>query len=214
MQENSELKNLRLNYERDQLLESNIGSNPFIQFKFWFDLVLKANITEPNAMTIATSTKNGIPSARMVLLKGFDETGFTFFTNYESRKGKELLENPFASLLFWWREFERQVRIEGKIEKISRKESEEYFNVRPLKSRYGALTSNQSEVVESREVLEKKFADLEKQFGENPPTPANWGGYKLIPNKFEFWQGRRDRLHDRIVYEKDKADWKIYRLQP
>ena len=214
MQENTELKNLRLNYERDQLLESNISSNPFIQFKFWFDLVLKANITEPNAMTIATATKNGIPSARMVLLKGFDESGFTFFTNYESRKGKELLENHFASLLFWWREFERQVRIEGKIEKIGRKESEEYFNVRPIKSRYGALSSNQSEVVESREVLEKRFAELEKQFGDNPPTPENWGGYKLIPNKFEFWQGRRDRLHDRIVYEKDKDDWTIYRLQP
>jgi pyridoxamine 5'-phosphate oxidase len=165
-------------------------------------------------MTIATATKNGIPSARMVLLKGFDETGFTFFTNYESRKGKELLENPFASLLFWWREFERQVRIEGKIEKISRKESGEYFNLRPLKSRYGALASNQSEVVENREVLEKRFLDLEKQFGDNPPTPVNWGGYKLIPAKFEFWQGRRDRLHDRICYEKDKGDWTIYRLQP
>ena len=214
MQENSELKNLRLNYERDQLLESNIGSNPFIQFKFWFDLVLKSEVIEPNAMTIATATKNGIPSARMVLLKGFDETGFTFFTNYGSRKGKELFENPFASLLFWWREFERQVRIDGKIEKISRKESEEYFNVRPLKSRYGALTSNQSKVVENREVLEKRFLDLEKQFSENPPTPENWGGYKLIPNKFEFWQGRRDRLHDRICYEKDKDDWTIYRLQP
>ena len=181
MQEYNELKNLRLNYERDQLLESNIGSNPFIQFRFWFDLVLKDNITEPNAMTIATATKNGIPSARMVLLKGFDETGFTFFTNYESRKGKELLENPFASLLFWWREFERQVRIEGKIEKISRKESEEYFNVRPIKSRYGALSSNQSEVIENREILEKRFLDFEKQFGDNPPTPENWGGYKLIP---------------------------------
>ena len=214
MQENNELKNLRLSYERDQLLESNVSSNPFIQFRLWFDLVLKAEIIEPNAMTIATAAKNGRPSARVVLLKGFDETGFTFFTNYGSRKGKELTENPFASLLFWWREFERQVRIEGKIEKISRKDSEEYFNVRPLKSRYGALTSNQSEVVENREVLEKRFLDLEKQFGENPPTPENWGGYKLIPSKFEFWQGRRDRLHDRICYEKDKDDWKIYRLQP
>ncbi len=214
MQENNQLKNLRLNYEQDQLLESRINKDPFVQFKLWFDLILKANITEPNAMTIATATKNGIPSARMVLLKEFDETGFTFFTNYESRKGKNLLENPFAALLFWWREFERQVRIEGKIVQISRKESEEYFNLRPLKSRYGALTSNQSEAVESREVLEKRFAELEKQFGENPPTPENWGGYKLIPNKFEFWQGRRDRLHDRICYEKDKDDWTIYRLQP
>lgn len=214
MQENNELKNLRLSYERDQLLESNVSKDPFIQFKIWFDLVVKAEVIEPNAMTIATSTKNGIPSARMVLLKGFDETGFTFFTNYESRKGKELLDNPLASLLFWWREFERQVRIEGTIEKISRKDSEEYFNVRPLKSRYGALSSNQSEIVKNREVLEKRFFDLEKQFGENPPTPENWGGYKLLPNKFEFWQGRRDRLHDRICYEKVNNDWKIYRLQP
>lgn len=214
MQENNELKNLRLSYERDQLLESNVSKDPFIQFKIWFDLVVKAEVIEPNAMTIATSTKNGIPSARMVLLKGFDETGFTFFTNYESRKGKELLDNPLASLLFWWREFERQVRIEGTIEKISRKDSEEYFNVRPLKSRYGALSSNQSEIVKNREVLEKRFSDLEKQFGENPPTPENWGGYKLLPNKFEFWQGRRDRLHDRICYEKVNNDWKIYRLQP
>ncbi len=214
MQENNELKNLRLSYERDQLLESNVSKDPFNQFKIWFDLVVKAEVIEPNAMTIATSTKYGIPSARMVLLKGFDETGFTFFTNYESRKGKELLDNPLASLLFWWREFERQVRIEGKIEKISRKDSEEYFNVRPLKSRYGALSSNQSEIVKNREVLEKRFSDLEKQFGENPPTPENWGGYKLLPNKFEFWQGRRDRLHDRICYEKVNNDWKIYRLQP
>ncbi len=214
MQENNKLKNMRANYEQDQLLESNISNNPFIQFNFWFDLVLKANIIEPNAMTIATATKSGLPSARVVLLKGFDETGFTFFTNYGSRKGKELLENPFASLLFWWREFERQVRIEGKIQKISREESQKYFNLRPLKSRFGALTSNQSEVITGREILEKKFAELEKQFGENPPTPENWGGYKLIPNKFEFWQGRRDRLHDRICYEKVKDVWTIFRLQP
>jgi pyridoxamine 5'-phosphate oxidase len=214
MQENDQLKNMRLNYEQDQLLESNINKNPFLQFKLWFELVVKANIIEPNAMTFATATRNGIPSARMVLLKEFDETGLTFFTNYGSRKGKELSENPFASLLFWWREFERQVRIEGEIVKISRKDSEEYFYLRPLKSRYGALASAQSEVVKSREALEKKFADLEKQFGDNPPTPENWGGYKLIPTKFEFWQGRRDRLHDRIVYEKVEDDWKIYRLQP
>lgn len=214
MQENNELKNLRLSYECDQLLESNVSNNPFIQFSLWFDLVLKAEISEPNAMTIATADKNGMPSARMVLLKGFDETGFTFFTNYGSRKGKELSENPFASLLFWWKEFERQVRIEGKINKISREESQEYFNVRPLKSRYGALASNQSEVISNRELLENKFAYLEKQFGDNPPIPENWGGYKLIPNKFEFWQGRQDRLHDRICYEKVKDEWKIYRLQP
>ena len=136
------------------------------------------------------------------------------FLNYKSRKGKELLENPFASVLFLWLQLERQVRIEGKVEKISRKESEDYFNVRPLKSRIGALASNQSEVIENREMLEKKFDDFEKRFGENPPMPEKWGGYKLIPNRFEFWQGRENRLHDRIVYEKVQSDWKIYRLQP
>jgi pyridoxamine 5'-phosphate oxidase len=165
-------------------------------------------------MTIATATKEGIPSARVVLLKGFDETGFVFYTNYHSRKGKELNDNPFAAILFWWREFERQIRIEGKIEKISRKESEEYFNQRPLKSRYGTLASEQSEIIENREVLEKRFADLEKQYGANPPTPENWGGYKLIPAKFEFWQGRTSRLHDRICYHKENNNWKIFRLQP
>ena len=214
MQENDDLRNMRLNYEQGQLLESNIVSDPFLQFKKWFDLVLNAKVIEPNAMTMATSTKDGVPSARVVLLKGFDESGFIFFTNYGSRKGKEITENPVASALFWWREFERQVRIEGKIEKVSRAESEKYFNLRPLKSRYGALASNQSEKVESREVLEKRFAELEKQFGENPPTPENWGGYKLIPSRFEFWQGRRDRLHDIIVYEKTENKWSIYRLQP
>ena len=214
MQENHDLKNMRLSYEQDQLLESSINKNPFKQFRIWFDKVVDSKIVEPNAMTLATVSKSGIPSARVVLLKDFDETGFTFFTNYLSRKGKDLSENPNAAILFWWKEFERQLRIEGKIEKISKQESEKYFNVRPLKSRYGALASNQSEVVESREVLEKRFTDLEKQFNDNPPMPKNWGGYKLIPNKFEFWQGRESRLHDRIVYEKTTNDWKFYRLQP
>lgn len=214
MQENHDLKNMRLSYEQDQLLESSINKNPFMQFRIWFDKVLEAKIIEPNAMTLATASKSGIPSVRVVLLKEFDETGFTFFSNYQSRKGKDLNENPNAAILFWWKEFERQVRIEGKIEKISKEESVKYFNVRPLKSRYGALTSNQSEVVASREVLEKRFAELENQFGENPPMPDDWGGYKLVPNKFEFWQGRENRLHDRIVYEKSKNIWKIYRLQP
>ena len=214
MQEKNQLKNMRLIYERDQLLESNIDKNPFVQFKLWFELVVKSEIVEPNAMTLATATKSGIPSARVVLLKKFDESGFTFFTNYGSRKGKELLENPVAALLFWWKEFERQIRIEGKIEKISKNDSQAYFNVRPLKSRYGALASNQSEVIDDRKILEDKFSDLGKKFGDNPPMPGNWGGYKLVPFKFEFWQGRRDRLHDRICYEKQNADWKIFRLQP
>ncbi|GIK23124.1 MAG: pyridoxamine 5'-phosphate oxidase [Ignavibacteriales bacterium] len=214
MQKANNLKNMRLNYEQGQLLESNIEMNPFELFSKWFDQAVEAKIIEPNAMTIATATKEGIPSARVVLLKGFDETGFVFYTNYHSRKGKELNDNPFAAILFWWREFERQIRIEGKIEKISRKESEEYFNQRPLKSRYGTLASEQSEIIENREVLEKRFADLEKQYGANPPTPENWGGYKLIPAKFEFWQGRTSRLHDRICYHKENNNWKIFRLQP
>lgn len=214
MQKANNLKNMRLNYEQGQLLESNIEMNPFELFRKWFDQAVEAKIIEPNAMTIATATKEGIPSARVVLLKGFDETGFVFYTNYHSRKGKELNDNPFAAILFWWREFERQIRIEGKIEKISRKESEEYFNQRPLKSRYGTLASEQSEIIENREVLEKRFTDLEKQYGANPPTPENWGGYKLIPAKFEFWQGRTSRLHDRICYHKENNNWKIFRLQP
>jgi len=214
MQKANNLKNMRLNYEQGQLLESNIEMNPFELFRKWFDQAVEAKVIEPNAMTIATATKEGIPSARVVLLKGFDETGFVFYTNYHSRKGKELNDNPFAAILFWWREFERQIRIEGKIEKISRKESEEYFNQRPLKSRYGTLASEQSEIIENREVLEKRFADLEKQYGANPPTPENWGGYKLIPAKFEFWQGRTSRLHDRICYHKENNNWKIFRLQP
>jgi pyridoxamine 5'-phosphate oxidase len=205
---------MRQNYLRNQLLESNIDKNPFVQFKLWFEEVAESDIIEPNAMTIATATKDGIPSVRVVLLKEFDETGFTFFTNYKSRKGKELEENPNAAILFWWGLFERQIRIEGKIERISREDSEAYFNVRPLKSRLGALSSNQSEIIENRQVLENKFSELEKKYGDNPPMPKNWGGYKLIPSKFEFWQGRRDRLHDRIIYERIKNDWKIYRLSP
>lgn len=214
MQENDKLRNMRLSYERDQLIESKISEDPFDQFKSWFDLVIKSEIVEPNAMTIATATKNGIPSARVVLLKEYSDTGFIFFTNYGSRKGKELSENPVASLLFWWREFERQVRIEGRVEKISKVESQKYFNVRPLKSRYGALASNQSEVIKDRIFLESKFAALENKYGDNPPMPENWGGYKLIPSKFEFWQGRQDRMHDRICYEKKNEDWIVYRLSP
>lgn len=214
MNDNNDLKHMRQNYQRNQLLESNIDKNPFVQFKLWFEEVAESDIIEPNAMTIATASKDGIPSVRVVLLKEFDETGFTFFTNYKSRKGKELEENPNAALLFWWGLFERQIRIEGKIQKIIREESEAYFNVRPLKSRIGALSSNQSEIIENREVLENKFSELEKKYGDNPPMPENWGGYKLIPSKFEFWQGRRDRLHDRIVYERINNEWKIYRLSP
>ncbi|MGQ9797993.1 MAG: pyridoxamine 5'-phosphate oxidase [Ignavibacterium sp.] len=207
------ISNLRKNYEKGELNEKMIDKNPFRQFENWFDEILKSNIYEPNAMILATASKN-LPSARVVLLKGFSESGFKFFTNYHSRKGKELEENNNAALLFYWMDFERQVRIEGNIEKISKEESLEYFNSRPLESRYGALASNQSEVIPNREYLEKKFTQLKEQYGDNPPMPENWGGFILKPRLFEFWQGRPSRLHDRIVYEKVSEVWKIYRLSP
>ncbi|MEJ5262223.1 MAG: pyridoxamine 5'-phosphate oxidase [Ignavibacterium sp.] len=207
------LINLRKSYEKGELIESKINPNPFKQFENWFEEVLKSNIYEPNAMILATALDNK-PSARVVLLKGFDETGFKFYTNYLSRKGKQISSNPNAALLFYWMELERQVRIEGKIQKLSREESLEYFNSRPLESRLGALASNQSEVIPDREYLEKKFNQMKDLYGENPPMPENWGGYKLIPDLFEFWQGRPNRLHDRIVYERHESNWKIYRLSP
>lgn len=214
MQENTDLRNLRKNYELNQLSESNIDKDPIVQFTNWFKIVIKKKLLEPNAMILATATKNGIPSVRTVLLKEFDNKGFKFYTNYNSRKGRELAENPFASILFLWLELERQIRIEGKVVKLTRKESLDYFNQRPIKSRYGALASNQSEIIDNRKTLEDRFNELQNRYGDNPPMPNGWGGYKLIPNKFEFWQGRRDRLHDRICYEKTRSGWKIYRLQP
>ena len=214
MEENKTIKNMRLNYEKGQLLESNVDKNPFIQFKLWFDEVTKSGVVEPNAMAIATATKIGIPSVRMVLLKGFDDSGFTFFTNYASRKGREIEDNPLAALLFWWGKLERQIRIEGKIVKVSRESSIEYYNSRPIKSRLGALASNQSEVIRNRQVLVDRFNELEKKYKDNPPMPEKWGGYKLVPHKFEFWQGRNDRLHDRLVFEKNVNDWTLSRLSP
>lgn len=207
------ISNLRKNYEKGELIEEKIDKNPFRQFEIWFDEILKSNIYEPNAMILATSLNN-LPSARVVLLKGFNENGFKFFTNYLSRKGKELEKNNNAALLFYWMEFERQVRIEGNIEKISKEESLEYFNSRPLESRYGALASNQSEVIPDRDYLEKKFTQLKNKYGDTPPMPESWGGFILKPSLFEFWQGRPNRLHDRIVYEKFSEGWKIYRLSP
>lgn len=212
MNENT-LNNLRKNYLRGELLESKIDPNPFKQFELWFEEVLNSDTYEPNAMILATANENK-PSARVVLLKGLDDKGFKFYTNYNSRKGKELSANPNASLLFYWMELERQVRIEGKVEKLSREESLEYFNSRPLESRYGALASNQSEIIPNREYLEQKFSVLREKYGDFPPMPDYWGGFILIPNLFEFWQGRPGRLHDRIVYEKSDNLWKIYRLSP
>jgi pyridoxamine 5'-phosphate oxidase len=199
------------------LTKDSIDANPIRQFQTWFDEVRASGVSEQDAtsMTLATASKDGQPSARIVLLKSFDQRGFVFYTNYHSRKGKELSENPRACLLFYWSELWRQVRIEGDIEKISTAESEAYFQSRPLGSRLGAWASDQSEVVNNRETLESRFAELQKRFGEDVPRPEHWGGYRLRPNSIEFWQGRDNRLHDRLRYRlEEDGSWSIERLGP
>ena len=199
------------------LTKSNIDVNPIRQFQTWIDEVRASGVSEQDAisMTLGTAGKDGQPSARIVLLKSFDDRGFVFYTNYHSRKGKELSENPRACLLFYWPQLWRQVRIEGDIEKVSTMESEAYFQSRPLGSRLGAWASNQSEVVGTREVLEARFAELEERFGNDVPRPEHWGGYRLRPSSIEFWQGRENRLHDRLRYglQGDRT-WIIERLGP
>ncbi|MBN3926125.1 pyridoxamine 5'-phosphate oxidase [Nostoc sp. NMS4] len=207
---------LRKDYTLEGLSELEVELNPFIQFKKWFNQALAAQLPEPNAMTIATATPDGKPSARMVLLKDFDERGFTCFTNYNSHKGQELAENPQAALVFWWAELERQVRISGYVEKVSETESDQYFHSRPANSRLGAWVSNQSEVIESREVLERRLQEFQNKY-ENQEIlrPPHWGGLRVIPTEIEFWQGRSSRLHDRLLYSRlDNGTWKIERLSP
>lgn len=199
------------------LTKDNIDANPIRQFQRWYDEVRANGVSEQDAisMTLATATKDGRPSARIVLLKSFSDLGFVFFTNYLSRKAKELSENSRASLLFYWPQLWRQVRIEGDVEKISAADSETYFQSRPLGSKLGAWASNQSEVVENRETLEARFGELEKRFGEKVPRPEHWGGYSLKPNSIEFWQGRDNRLHDRLRYRlQEDGSWLIERLAP
>ncbi len=209
------LADLRENYKLKSLDISDVDLNPFKQFEVWFNEVLEAEISEPNAMCVATATKEGKPSARVLLLKGFDEKGFVFYTNYESRKGKELAENNQASLLFFWVDLERQIRIEGTVEKVTNEESEKYFKTRPFKSRLGAWASNQSEVISGRYIIIKKFVGYLAKFrSTNVPLPPYWGGYRLKPEEFEFWQGRANRLHDRIRYKKEKDNWILERLSP
>ena len=210
------IANLRKDYSLEGLSETEVNNNPFIQFKKWFEQALAAQLPEPNAMTIATATPDGKPSARMVLLKDFDHRGFVFFTNYNSRKGQELAENPQAALVFWWAELERQVRISGRVEKVSENESDRYYYSRPASSRLGAWVSNQSEVTESREVLEKSWLDFRRQYeNQEIPRPPHWGGLRVIPAEIEFWQGRPRRLHDRLLYTRlDNGIWKIERLSP
>lgn len=206
---------LRLEYTQGGLTEADAGDDPIILFGRWFDAALAAELPEPNAMTLATATPDGKPSARVVLLKGFDDHGFTFFTNYDSRKGRELEVNPHAAVCFLWHPFERQVRIEGTAEKVTPAESDEYFAVRPLGSRLGAWASAQSAVISGREYLQHQHAELTAKYSDGTvPRPTHWGGYRLIADVIEFWQGRPSRLHDRIRFRRMTTGWVRERLAP
>lgn len=210
------IENLRQEYRSASLTEKEVAADPISQFAKWFAEALDGGLYEPNAMTLATATHDGKPSARTMLLKGFDKTGFTFYTNYLSRKGKEISKNPAACIVFFWPELERQVRIEGTLEKVSKEESEKYFQSRPKESQLGAIASQQSQVIPSRDTLENTWKELIEKFADKDvPKPAYWGGYVLKPQIVEFWQGRPGRLHDRIVYKRsDKSSWKIVRIAP
>ena len=210
------IADIRKDYKLRSLSEEDVAADPFTQFQQWWDQAIASDIDEVNAMTLATASNDGIPSARIVLLKGFTSKGFVFFTNYNSYKGKQLDENPKACLVFFWKELERQVRITGLIEKVSAGESDEYFNSRPQNSRIGAIASPQSEVIINRAWLEERENDLKKKFENSPiQRPTHWGGYRVLPINVEFWQGRLGRLHDRIFYDlQPDGGWMIQRLAP
>ena len=210
----SSLADLRKNYALGSLDVADANRDPIRQFEAWFAQAVDAKLPEPNTMTLATVDSRGHPSARIVLIKGVDERGFVFFTNYESRKGREIADNPRASLLFYWIELERQVRIEGTVVKTSADESDAYFASRPLGSRIGAWASEQSQVIESRTLLEAREREISARYGDNPPRPPHWGGYRLVPDAIEFWQGRPSRLHDRLLYTRNRDTWDIVRLSP
>ncbi len=209
-----ELQDLRKSYELAELLEATASADPFAQFDGWLKEAIAAKIPEPNAMTLATVGSNLKPSTRIVLIKGLDERGIVWYTNYDSRKGQELAGNPFASLQFHWVELERTVRIEGRVEKVSAQESDDYFHSRPLGSRIGAWASPQSHVIANREVLEKETERIQALYGDKPPRPPHWGGYRLLPDEWQFWQGRRSRLHDRLRYVQRDGAWERTRLAP
>lgn len=211
----ADVASLRNEYAQLELNEKSCHESPFGQFEKWFDEALNAELIEPNAMVLSTATSDGLPSQRTVLLKGFDNVGFTFYTNYESRKGKEIASNPSTSILFPWYALERQIIITGSAQKTTQEQSAKYFHSRPRGSQLGAYISNQSTELLDRTVLEQKLLDAEKEFeGKEIPLPENWGGYLIIPQRFEFWQGRKSRLHDRIQYEQTNGSWTISRLSP
>jgi pyridoxamine 5'-phosphate oxidase len=210
-----DLSALRQEYAAATLEERSVSPDPFLQFAVWFDQAMAAGLPEPNAMTLATAGMDGLPNARVVLLKELDERGFVFYTNYLSQKGRELDDNPHATLVFLWLELHRQVRIRGRVDKLTGSESDSYFLSRPRESQLGAMASPQSEAVPGREFLEARFTELEKQYRGKPlERPAHWGGYRLLPDSVEFWQGRTGRLHDRLLYTGKPGSWKLKRLAP
>ena len=208
------IADLRQEYMRAGLAEADALADPFAQFERWFAEALAAELPLANAMTLATTTPEGAPDARVVLLKGVEGGGFVFYTNYDSRKGRQLAARAQACLVFFWAPLERQVRVEGRVEKVSAAESDAYFASRPAGARLSAHASAQSEVVSGRDVLEARLAKMQQQHGEHPPRPAHWGGYRVLPARIEFWQGRENRLHDRLLYAQSKGSWKIERLAP
>lgn len=212
---NKDLAHIRREYSREKLSEKNVDPDPIVQFGQWMNEAIAAEVPEPTAMCLSTADSAGRPSSRMVLLKGFDAKGFVFFTNYNSHKGRELAENPYAALNFFWPELERQVRISGTVDKVSPEESDEYFKTRPFTSRVGAWASDQSEVIDSRMVVAARAAKLMVRYASgNVPRPPHWGGYRVVPDEIEFWQGRESRLHDRILYKLVDNSWQTARLAP
>lgn len=211
---NKSIADIRKDYTLKTLDEADVSANPFQQFETWWNEVISSDIDEANAMSLSTINHLNKPTSRTVLLKGFDEEGFSFFTNYNSSKGHQIENNSNVALCFFWKELQRQIRIEGVAKKLTDKENDDYFNSRPIGSRIGAWASPQSEVIKNRTVLEENEKKIQQEFGDNIERPNHWGGYKVIPNYFEFWQGRASRLHDRIAFTLENNNWKIVRLAP